>query len=127
VTTPVRTRSKQETAHRASVDYTVQDVARVLQEHLGRKLTVYIAGVEDPKAASEWAKGTRTPQPEAERRLRAALQVFSLLLAEDSAHTARAWMIGMNPQLGDDAPADVLREGRLKDVLSAAKAYIVGG
>ena len=67
------------------------------------------------------------PRDEAERRLRAAFQVFHLLLAEDSAHVVRAWFIGMNPQLDDDSPAEAIRDGRLKDTLAAAKAFIAGG
>jgi hypothetical protein len=33
----------------------------------------------------------------------------------------------MNPQLDDDSPAESIREGRLKEALSAAKAFISGG
>jgi hypothetical protein len=33
----------------------------------------------------------------------------------------------MNPQLDDEAPAEVIREGRYKDALIAAKAYVAGG
>lgn len=126
MTTNTKARSL-EAAHRKSVDYSVADVAKILNEHLGQKLTGFIAGVEDHKAASAWALGKRAPQPAAEQRLRAALQVFLLLQSEENGHTARAWLIGMNPQLGDDSPAEVLREGRFKDVQSAAKAYIASG
>ncbi len=121
-----RTARRQE-AHRRSVDYTIEDVARVLVEQLGTKLTAHVAGVSDPKAAVAWSRRERQPHPAAEQRLRSALQVFLLLQSEENAHTARAWFIGMNPQLDDEAPADALREGRFKDVLSAATAYITGG
>jgi len=127
VATKVRRNRSQEAAHRTSVSYEVHDVASILKEHLGVKLTAYVAGVQDTKAVAAWSRGTRKPQPDAEGRLRAALQVFVLLQSEENAHTARAWLIGMNPQLGDEAPAHALREGRLKDVLAAAKAYIAGG
>jgi hypothetical protein len=83
--------------------------------------------VQDHKASAAWALSKRTPQPAAEQRLRAALQVFLLLQSEENAHIARAWLIGMNPQLGDSSPAEVLRDGRFKDVQAAARAYIAGG
>jgi hypothetical protein len=121
-----RSRSHVE-AHKTSVEYTVADVVQVLQEHLGQRLTAHVAGVEDVKAVKEWASGNRTPREGAERRLRATLQIFLLLQSEENAHTARAWLIGMNPQLGDETPADAIRAGNFRDVLAAAKAYITGG
>ncbi len=33
----------------------------------------------------------------------------------------------MNPQLDDDSPAEAIREGRLKEALAAANAFITGG
>ncbi len=50
-----------------------------------------------------------------------------LLLAEDSVHVVRAWFIGMNPQLNDDSPAGAIRDGRMKEALGAAKAFMSGG
>jgi hypothetical protein len=32
----------------------------------------------------------------------------------------------MNPQLDHDSPADAIREGRLKEALIAAKAFVSG-
>jgi hypothetical protein len=49
------------------------------------------------------------------------------MLTVDSPHVARAWFIGMNPQLDDEAPADVIREGRLREALVAAQAFVSGG
>jgi hypothetical protein len=124
----ITTRSRSpEDAHKTSVEYTVADVVHVLQGHLGQRLTAYVAGVEDVKAVKEWASGRRNPREGAERRLRATLQIFLLLQSEENAHTARAWLIGMNPQLDDETPADAIREGKVRDVLAAAKAYSTGG
>jgi hypothetical protein len=33
----------------------------------------------------------------------------------------------MNPQLDDEAPADVIREGRLREALVAAQSFVSGG
>lgn len=116
-----------EAAHRRTVETEIQNIARFLEEALGRNLVAYICGVTDAKAVGRWAKGDRAPRRDAETRLRAAYQVFQLLQEEESSHTVRAWFIGMNPQLDDESPAAVLREGRLKDVIVAARSYISGG
>lgn len=114
-------------AYRRTVEEEISGIARFLEESMGRTLVAYICGVSDPKAVGRWAKGEREPRRETEERLRAAYQVFQLLLDQESPHTVRAWFIGMNPQLDDESPATVLREGRLRDVLIAAKAYASGG
>jgi hypothetical protein len=62
-----------------------------------------------------------------EAKLRGAFQVFQLLLTEESPHTVRAWFVGLNPQLDDESPATAISEGRIRDVLVAAKAFLAGG
>lgn len=124
---PRTARTATREAHERSVSFEVKDVAQYLQEALGQKLVAYIAGVGDSKQVGRWAQGTQSPRDEPERRLRAAFQIFHLLLAEESPHVIRAWFIGMNPQLDDDSPAEVIRDGRLKEALAAAKAFVAGG
>ncbi len=115
--------------HRAAMAAPVSEVAGLLQELLSRRLTAYIAGVKDGKTVTRWATGEVTDirDYETEQRLRTAYEVAQLLLSDDSARTVRAWFIGLNPQLGDVAPAEAIREGRLRDVLAAARAFMVGG
>jgi hypothetical protein len=112
-------------AHRKSVKWSFDHMAEFLRDQLGLKLVGHMAKV-DPKTVAHWAQG-QTPRPEAEKRVRLAFQVFQLLQADDDAHTVRAWFIGINPQLDDQAPADAVRAGRLEDVWVAAQAYIAGG
>jgi hypothetical protein len=114
-------------AHRKMVTSEISDIAAFLQEMLGRNLVAYIAETKDTKAVTRWAKAESQPRPEAEKRLRSTYQILQLLLSADSSHVARAWIVGMNPQLDDEAPAEVIREGRYKDALIAAKAYVAGG
>ena len=121
------TRTPTTESHQKSVSFEVKDIARYLQETLGQKLVAYMAGVVDPKRVGRWAQGSQAPRDEAERRLRAAFQIFHLLLTQDSADVVRAWFIGMNPQLNDDSPAEAIRDGRLKEALTAAKAFVSGG
>jgi hypothetical protein len=102
------------------------DIVRFLQDTLGSKLTAYIAKVSDAKMVGRWASGDSKPAAEREKRLRNAYQVFQELLKEEDEYVARAWFIGMNPQLNDDAPSDWLREDRAKDVMAAARAFVSG-
>lgn len=113
-------------AHRETVETSLQAMVNSLQDSLGVRLLAYIAGVSDPKAVTLWAKGQRSPRRESEERIRLTYQVFQLLLVE-SAHTVRGWFVGLNPQLDDQSPAEAIREGRLRDVLVAAKSYVAGG
>ena len=78
------------------------------------------------KTVDRWRRG-ESPRTDAERRLRFTYQVLRLLVSEDSPHTVRAWLIGLNPQLGDIAPADAISEGKLQDVMIAAHAFRSGG
>jgi hypothetical protein len=55
-----------------------------------------------------------------------AVDAYTLIQATDGPHTARAWMIGMNPHLDDQAPILALRDGRSSDVMAAARAYLEG-
>ncbi len=121
----VQTASSQ--AHREAVVSSIQDVAAYLQEVLGQKLTAHIAGIADSKAVGSWASGERAPRPEAEQKLRAAYQIFRLLLTEESPYTVRAWFLGLNPQLNDESPAAAIREGRAQEAWVAAKAFLAGG
>ena len=121
------TKSRSEQAHRSTVTSTIADVAMYLQEVLGQKLVAYLADVSGPKTVGRWASGAQHPRPDAEQRLRAAYQVFAFLQSGDSAHTARAWLIGLNPQLDDESPVTAIRDGRLRDVMTAAKSYSAGG
>ncbi len=124
---PRATRSAASEAHERAVSFEIKDVARYLQEGLGQRLVAYMAGVSDPKRVGRWARGTQAPRDDAERRLRAAFQIFHLLLTKESDHVTRAWFIGMNPQLDDDSPAEAIRAGNLKEALAAARAFTEGG
>lgn len=73
----------------------------------------------------QWIK-RQPPQEDSEHRLRAAHQVARLLLAVDADQTVRAWFIGMNPQLDDEAPIDAIAAGDTKAVLAAARSFIEG-
>jgi hypothetical protein len=114
-------------AHQETVRTPTRDMAAILQELFGQRIVAFMAGVEDPKAVGRWARGERTPRGDNEQRLRAAYQITQLLTLADSAETARAWFIGMNPQFADRAPFAILGEDptQAPQVLAAAKAFII--
>lgn len=116
-------------AHREATTATISTVAGLLQELLTRRLTAYIAGVKDAKTVSRWANGEilEIRSTEVEQRLRGTYEIARLLLQEESAQTTRAWFIGMNPQLDDVSPAEAIRQGNLKEVLAASRAFLASG
>ena len=52
---------------------------------------------------------------------RVPTNVWSELLVVYEAQAATAWLLGMNPLLGDRRPIDVLRAGEETDVLRAIR------
>ena len=117
-----------EQAHREAVGASTSDVADFLQDLLGRRLVAYVAGGKDAKTVSRWAKGeVGEARWESERRLRAAYEIAQLLVRFDSSRVVKAWFIGLNPQLDDESPAEAIREGRLKEAMNAARAFVAGG
>jgi hypothetical protein len=114
--------------HRTTTESSIADVAAFLQDAFGQKLVAFMVGVEDPKSVGRWASEKRLPQDlDVERKLRDTYHVFRLLLTKESPYTVRAWFVGLNPQLNDESPATAIREGRTRDVMVAAKAFLAGG
>ena len=123
---PVNAAIIRQAVHAGAVRAPVSEVAGRLQDVLGQRLTAVVAGVNDAKAVGRWARGARSPHPDAERRLRNAYQVVGVLLEYDAPETIRAWFGGMNPHLGDHAPAQVIAT-EPEQVLQAAQAFIAHG
>lgn len=115
------------TAHVVAMKTDVERIAEYLIEVLGRKVVAVLAGVSDPKTVSRWAGGDQRPRSDSEQRLRLAYQVFQMIQTDDSPHTVRAWFMGLNPQLDDSSPVIAIRDGRFKDVMTAAKSFMQGG
>jgi len=109
--------------HKELVRKTPAEVAEYLIERLGQKLTAVLVGVADAKAVGHWARGERTPQPASEKRLRDAAYLVGLLSTKEDPQTIRSWLMGMNPYLDDQAPAQVFGSD-FPRVLAAAKAFL---
>jgi hypothetical protein len=114
-------------AHRQTVESTPDDMARFLQDALGQRLVAYVTNVSAPRTVARWVANDRKPGPEAEERLSAAFYIFRLLTGVESSHVVRAWFAGLNPLLDDTSPATVIREGKLREAVAAAKAFVSDG
>lgn len=55
-----------------------------------------------------------------------ATRIIRELADRECLATARAWMIGMNPHLDDQAPILAIVDGRGGDAEAAARAYLNG-
>lgn len=114
--------------HMQAVRVSISEAASLLQDLLSQRLVAFITD-KDSKTVARWAKGESEEirDEDAERKLRTTYEIALLLLAHDSPQTVKAWFISMNPQLDDTTPTQALREGDLKEVIAASRAFVVGG
>ncbi|MFH8739164.1 MULTISPECIES: XRE family transcriptional regulator [unclassified Streptomyces] len=110
-------------ALRATTELKPDEMARLLQDTFSQRVAAHIAGVDDPKQVGRWARQQNAPRIDSESRMRAACQVFTFISNCENRHIARAWMLGMNPQLDDDSPIEAIAEGRFKEVMAAARSF----
>jgi hypothetical protein len=120
----------QRSAHQRAMSAKFPEVVETLVSIVGRRLTAYLASVKDARAIDRWISGV-PPQRDIEHRLRLSYQVAMLLSGGDTPAVVKAWLLGLNPELDDEVPVKLLRDGDLatdgKRVLGAAMAFVVGG
>jgi hypothetical protein len=106
------------------------DMAGYLQEHLGQRLTAYLAGLKDVKSVGQWAQARSEPPAITRERLRAAFHATSLFLMTYGDREAQGWFFGANSSLDDRAPAAVLREAEtpaeMALIAPLARAFVRG-
>lgn len=103
-------------------------VVACLEGVLSRRLTAYIAGVQDGRLVDEWASDIIVPNQDQEDRLRGAFQIVLFLQGEsETDEMIKAFFIGMNPWLGDHTPAEYIHSGNWEAALAAAQSMISGG
>lgn len=119
------TTALQQAAHQQAVKLGLRETVRRLNASLGATLVAALAGVKDTKLPHKWAKEDG-PQPRAEaiQRLIFAYAQWQLVADAEGEHVARVWFIGANPWLEHDTPVDATREGRYKEVATAARALV---
>lgn len=119
-------------AYTRSVRAEVPALVSGLRDLLGAQLVAYLGRVKETRAVRQWADGSRAVQDAEDlRRLRVSFHVAGLLAGRDTPAVVQAWFQGMNPSLGDRAPARVLVEDGLDTagpaVLAAARAFASSG
>jgi hypothetical protein len=116
-------------ARREALSLAWPEVISRLTKIVGRKLTAYVAGLNDVRALDGWINGTE-PYGDVEERLRFTYQVVRTLSQHESPRIVQAWLTGLNPDLADRVPLRVLRDGDLgtiaPEILGAARAFIAG-
>jgi hypothetical protein len=94
------------------------------------ELTAYVCGVKDARAVDRWIAGGEI-YGDSETRLRFAFQLARTLSEHDSPAVVQAWLTGVNPELGDRIPLQLLRDNEVDavapEILSAARAFLAEG
>jgi hypothetical protein len=114
-------------AYREAMSMDAADVVRSLSGLLGVRLVAYIGSVKEARAVRQWSAKERTPAQPVIKRLRDAYQIARLLSEAHPPEVVQAWFQGMNPLLGDLAPARLLRDSASDEsahrVLTAARDF----
>jgi hypothetical protein len=110
-------------SHERSVGLSVAEIAAVLQAQLGQALLGVIVG-KNARTLARWTHATVRPPHASEQLLRDTFQVFEILSFVHSPEVARAWLMGMHPELDDAPPAEALSNGRSREVMALARSYI---
>lgn len=108
----------------------VPEAVAQLRQLVGSKLVAYMGSRSHTRFVSEWAEGLSKPTPDVAARLLVARDIAISLHTRDGKATIQSWFMGMNPDLNDDSPARLLREGTCKDidnVKAAANNFFVFG
>ncbi|AMY20308.1 MULTISPECIES: hypothetical protein [Nocardiaceae] len=105
------------------------ELTGALREVLGAKLVAYLGGVSETRITRQWAEGAvEIDSHEVIERLRFAYRVARLIADRDNKAVAQGWFQGMNCELDDRSPAQVVQQGRtLEDwslVLAAARKFV---
>jgi transcriptional regulator with XRE-family HTH domain len=87
--------------------------------HSGRRLAELLD--VSPAQVSRWRRGQGIDIVNAERLDLLELVMASLLRIYPP-RAAEAWLIGLNPHLGDRRPIDLIRAGRAREVIGALAA-----
>jgi len=112
-------------AHGDALKTDPQDLSRELTRVFGRELVGLMVG-KDARTVLRWNNGETAPAAPQERVLRDVYQIYLLLSAVEGDQTIRAWFMGMNPQLDESAPSEIVASGQIRDVMVAARAFVAG-
>jgi hypothetical protein len=120
-----------EVAVEGAMTESLPQVLREMTAVIGKKLTAYIGASNHTQEIDRWVEGISKPDAATEKRLRFAHRIVMMLLEKDSPEVVQAWLIGINPELGDRTAIRMLREDPLDvagpSLVGAARAFATGG
>jgi hypothetical protein len=111
-------------AHRKALDTPLGAVLADLERIMGLELLAH-AVATDRDVITKWLSGSLVPDRDQEERLRNVYLVAAMIDDVDGSETVRAWMIGMNDWLGDNAPVVWLHDGNSFAVAQAAESFVL--
>jgi hypothetical protein len=117
-------------AYRASLRERPPQMARWLLDHVGQRIATVGLGLADASVVRRYARDQVRPPVEREARLRLLFRTSRMVADAFDDDTARAFLMGANPQLGDRAPllviADDPPEVAGPQVIGATRALLHG-
>jgi uncharacterized protein (DUF2384 family) len=90
-----------------------------LADHLGNQARVAELLDVDKSSVTRWLQKEDLPGPANEERITALRYVIVRLMRFLKGPVAIDWLMGVNAHLGNKRPVDLLRHGRVTEVLSA--------
>ncbi len=101
----------------------LREVVARLRELFPTKELAYMANASTRTVRNWLAGSVEQARPEAASRLRAALTCLLILQQEERPSVIKNWFTNTNPYLDFHAPAQVIRAGRLREAIKAARVY----
>lgn len=95
-----------------------------LSRDCGSRRLAELLGVDAAQIA-RWQDGEAIDEVNAER-VDLLEVVMAHLLRLHSSETAQRWLVGLNPNLGDRRPVDLIRRRRTREVLDAIANELAG-
>jgi hypothetical protein len=117
-----RIKSRRSTSDRAAVFREKLD--SLARQFKSKSQLARFLGV-DRSRISRWL-ASEAPDPENRTKVEALEFVLSRLSALLSPETSMKWLLGMNAHLGNRRPIDLLRQGRVAEVLAAIEQFETG-
>jgi len=116
-----------ESGYHQATKLDIREVVQTLKSQLGTAAVVTLCGCKDTKRPTKWVKADGPmPSQSSQDRLRAAFRAWHLITETESVETARVWFMTSNPFLGEISPVLALHDGKVAEVMAAAKNFVTG-
>jgi hypothetical protein len=118
------TRTRKKTKHLASEKADIADL-RYLEYRLGNRNTIANFLVVDRSRVGRWIEG-EPPTAENEEKIIALRLITTRLARLFSGDMLQTWLEGINAHLANQRPIDLIRNGRITEVLQAIEQEEAG-